>query len=498
MDDRNVFIYTELRRNPILDPALQQSSSGWLLGLAILCLVLVGALVFGARFLRRARRELIQSQQTIDHLEERLKQAQRMEAVGILAGSIVHNLNNLLAVILGHARIARRETPEDSGKREDITQIIKAGTVASEMVREISDFYRQADQARKPTDLVPIVRDTLKFLRDIVPPNIEIREDLDPKCGLVLATATGVQQVLMNLCSNSMQAMFRDQGLIEVTLHREEVVDPQRAIPRDLDPGTYIKLTVRDNGRGLSRKSLDRIFESYFSGNRKRGGMGIGLSTVARILKDHDGFSVPQGRVGHGASFDIYFPMIAWSIAAPATGPRPNLTVLDGSQDLPDPLEEVADVPVPAAAPADAAREVEIPSLGPAERIEDRGRVLLVDDEEMVLRVTAAGLKKLGFEVSAHTDVRLALADFLEAPDRFDVVVTDQIMPHMSGIRLTRKIHGLRPQTPVLLITGFRDSFNEQQAREAGVRDFILKPFSHRDLAQLLDRILLRRMEGSS
>lgn len=491
-----------------MDGFWQQPLAGWLAGMAGLSAVLALALAFGVRHHRRACRNLSRLRKGNSDLDTQLNQAQRMEAVGILAGGIVHNLNNLLAVILGHARMARRESPADSQQHEDMTQIIKAGTMASEMVQEISDFYRQADQARKPTDLVPLVHDTLRFLRDIVPQNIEIRENLDPKCGLVLATATGVQQVLMNLCSNSMQALFRDQGVIEVTLQRERVTEERRAFPHDLEPGSYVKLTVRDNGRGLSREAIGHILDSYFSKARWGSSVGIGLSTVARILEDHDGVSIPQGRVGHGASFDIYFPLIAWTVRSPGKAYKkaPRLRLLSGPGAGTRKSREEPDQRIPAAAGAPPEADPgggDLQTVPDTPRhvvghIENRGRVLLVDDEEMVLRVTAAGLTGLGFDVTAHTDVRRALADFLEDPDRFDVVVTDQIMPHMSGIRLTRKIHANRPQTPVLLISGFRDSFNERQAKEAGVRDFILKPFSHRDLAAVLDRTLLRRMEGSS
>ena len=475
-------IFSSVEGMPVLS-SVSSSISGPLTAVSILALVLLAALVLLVRHHRLACRDRLRKISLTQ--EHQLKQAQRMEAVGILAGSIVHNLNNLLAVILGHARMARRNLAPVTAGEGDLEQIIKAGTVASELVQEISDFYRQADRTRKPTDLVPVVRDTLKFLRDILPPSVEIREDLETDCGLVLATATGVQQVLMNLCNNSLQAMYRDHGSIEVTLRREKVTEWHRAIPSDLEPGTYVKLTVRDNGRGMSRESLNRIFDSYFSKSLGSGGMGIGLSTVYRILKDHEGVSIPQGRVGHGASFDIYFPLIAWSASADTLQAEAPLLF-----NLPKGMEHTG-----------SAEQEQEAALGPVLEVvsgqSQRGHVLLVDDEEMVSRVTSSGLTSLGFQVTVHTDARQALADFIEGPDVFDIVVTDQIMPHMSGVRLTKKIHGIRPHTPVILMTGFRDSFNELQAREAGIRDFILKPFSHRDLAKLLDRTLLRRMEGS-
>jgi len=166
------------------------------------------------RELRAAHRR---DTEKINQLTGLLNQARRMEAVGILAGSIVNNLNNLLAVILGHTRIAGNELPESSAAREELNRIAKAGHMASDLVREISDFYLQADQARKPTDLVPVVRDTLKLIRDILPSSIIIKSELNP-CHRVLASVTGIQQVLMNLCSNSMHAMYRNAGTLEIAM----------------------------------------------------------------------------------------------------------------------------------------------------------------------------------------------------------------------------------------------------------------------------------------
>ncbi|MBE0567165.1 MAG: hypothetical protein IH621_14490 [Krumholzibacteria bacterium] len=244
-------------------------------------------------------------------LEHHLTQARRMEAVGILAGSIVHNLNNMLAVILGHTRMAAHGLPAGAEAQEELAKVIKAGTMASELVTEISDFFRQADRARKPTDLGPLVGDTLKLLRDILPTTVEIRESLHP-CGPVLASPAGVQQVLMNLCSNSLQAMMAERGVIEVSLREERVTGWHRAVPADLGPGSYVKLTVRDDGRGMDAETIDRIFESYFSVAAGGSKLGIGLSTVCRILKEHEGTTIPHSRIGAGTSFDIFFPLIAW------------------------------------------------------------------------------------------------------------------------------------------------------------------------------------------
>jgi len=428
------------------------------------------------RELRAAHRR---DTEKINQLTGLLNQARRMEAVGILAGSIVNNLNNLLAVILGHTRIAGNELPESSAAREELNRIAKAGHMASDLVREISDFYLQADQARKPTDLVPVVRDTLKLIRDILPSSIIIKSELNP-CHRVLASVTGIQQVLMNLCSNSMHAMYRNAGTLEIVLAEEVIKEPRKALPHDLEPGKYARLTVNDDGRGMDKPTLDRIFDSYFTGADNGSKMGIGLSTVSRILEDNDGVTIVHSRVGEGTGFDLFFPLIAWEV----TG-DPELEA-----EVAENLAEVAGGSLIGETFPDPPAPVEIPSDEPA------ATVLLIDDEEMVAQVMTSGLQRQGFRVITHTDSRKALADFSQTPEIFDVVVTDQIMPHMSGVRLTRKIHEIRPDLPVILFTGFRDSFHEQQAREAGVVEFMLKPGSHRDLANLIRRMMRRKMAG--
>lgn len=465
-----------------MDPLAQSSAFPFLVGTALLALTFLGLWLFSLSRSRSNRTKVKHLAEELSQKENQLLQARRMEAVGILAGSIVHNLNNLLAVILGHSRIALNEIPEDSPVREEIERISKAGHVASDLVQEINDFYRQADQAHKPTDLAPVVRDTLKLLKDILPPTVEIREDLVAKCGPVMASSTGVQQILMNLFSNSVHAIHRRQGIIEVILKEERIEEWHRGIPQDLGPGHYVKLTVTDNGRGMDSATLDQVFKSYFSASPEGRGMGIGLSTVHRILSDHDGVTIPHSTPGRGTSFDLYFPLIAWKVEQPAREKRPSIET--------DPVLRPVETNISIA--AKAPREAEASNQG------SEGTVLLVDDQEMVAQVTARGLQRQGFRVITHTDGRRALDDFLQTPEIFHVVITDQIMPHISGVRLTRKIRDIRPDIPVILITGFRDSFNEQQAKEAGVTDFVLKPTSHRDLADLIRRVIQRTQEGQA
>ena len=446
-----------------------------------LATVLLGAaLLVGWYAESRSRRRLDHKHQELEKkifsLENQLNQGRRMEAVGLLAGSIIHNLNNLMAVILGHTRLALQELPEEGELREEIERVAKAGVMASDLIKEINDFYRQADQALKPTDLCAVIQDTLKMLQDILPPTVTIREEIFPNCGPVMASPTGVQQVLMNLCSNSLQSMHNSQGTIDISLKEEKIDKWHRAIPQDLGPGSYLKLTFRDNGKGMDQSTLDRMFESYFSGAQNGSKMGIGLNTVYRILQQHDGVTIPQSAIGQGTRFDIYFPLIAWQVPT-----------IDRKESADDSVsdQKIAQDPLFAEAASQWSTENQ-----------PRATILLVDDEEMVAHVLGLGLKRLGFRVVTHLDSRQALADFAQTPEIFDIVITDQIMPHMSGVLLTKRIHAVRSDIPVILTTGFRDSFNEQQAREAGVQEFVLKPTSHRDLADLIDRVMVRQASG--
>ena len=436
------------------------------------------------------RRNMLKKLQELDDRSERhtvqLTQAQRFEAVGIMASSIVHNLNNLMSVILGHTRMALHDLPSNSSAQNELDQVVKAGHLAADLLSEISDFSRKAELAHKPTDLASTVRDTLKFMRDIFPSTIQIIEDIPDRSEPVMASATGVQQVLMNLVSNSVQAIGKSPGLVEVTLKSCVIEHWHKASPQDLGPGSYLKLTVRDDGCGIDTDTLERIIGAYFETPPDTSSLGLGLNTVFRILGEHDGVTIPSSQSGKGTSFDIYFPKIAWRVVDGATQKAAEIT------------QEAIE---PESSPLHLAKSAENQPIIPFNELavgEEKATILLVDDEEMVARVTTIGLQRLGYRVIKHLDSRTALADFVQTPEVFDVVITDQIMPHMSGVRLARKIHGVRPNIPVILMTGFRDSFNEQKALEAGISQIVLKPTSHRDLSEMVEKVRLLKNEGMS
>jgi two-component system, cell cycle sensor histidine kinase and response regulator CckA len=439
-------------------------------------LLVAGGMVAGAGlawlvFERRQRRRAAAAETEAETLRDQLQRAQAMEALGILAGSIVHNLNNLLTAILGHARLAMDDLDVKHPIQRNLEQILRAGEAAGALTREILDFELRAEQERQPLRLQGIVRETVKLLRDILPETVEISTRLDPSCGPVLASPPQVQQLLLSLCSNAYHAMPRYRGTISILLEVAEITQLREAVPRPLEPGAYVRLSVLDDGRGMNTQTLTRIFEPYFSGREPRRGAGLGLTTVKRILEAHEGAAIPHSQPGQGTRIDIFFPVIAREVRPAATdrpaaaigSPRPSAAAPRGGE----PDEQIAGRATGQAA-----------------------RVLLVDDEELVANMLRVGLERLGYTVTTRAGGPQGLAAFVEAPESYDVVVSDQIMRGLTGVRLAREIHALRPLVPVILVTGFRDSVETDRATLAGVVEVLEKPLSHRDLAAAIERAL--------
>lgn len=445
---------------PGLSSQWQMALTG-LLGLG--CGVAVALLVLEKRRARHGALRVRRRNAEIERLRLQLLDARRLEAVGILAGGIVNNLNNLLSAVLGSARLAGQEAGIPSPARQELDRLVKAGHQAADLVRELADFYRDADQARRPQDLVPIVRDTVKLLQDIVPSTVDVRADLRV-CGPVLATRAGVQQVIMSVGSGAVRGLGAAGGRLTIHLSERRLERAQAARPVDVAAGVYaclsVEITPAEQHAAMSAES-----PPLSDGE---------LAALCGLLGDQGGLTYSTAHNGRRQTCEIWFPLIAWRVATDqdtAITAVPRIPVVPS---VPEPFE--AETPAASGPP--------------------RATILLVDDEEMVAQVLARGLRRLGYRVVIHLDSRTALADFTQTPELFDIVITDQIMPQMSGVRLAQRIHEVRPDIPVALCTGFRDSYNEQQAREAGVADFILKPTSHRALAAVVDRHVLKRMEG--
>ncbi|MBM3324145.1 MAG: PAS domain S-box protein, partial [Calditrichaeota bacterium] len=250
-------------------------------------------------------------------LEAQLRQAQKMEAIGTLAGGIAHDFNNILMAMLGYAEMAKIDSAEGSSARSDMEEVLKAGRRAKDLVRQILAFSRQIEQERKPITLHPAIKEALRLLRASLPSTIEIRQDIDPNCGVVLADATQIHQVLMNLCSNAYHAMRDKGGVLGVELDKVEVdADSARTVP-NLREGGYVRLTVSDTGKGMDRATMERIFEPFFTTKGVGEGTGMGLATVHGIVTSHGGAITVYSEPGKGSTFRIYLPRL--EAAAPET-----------------------------------------------------------------------------------------------------------------------------------------------------------------------------------
>jgi len=389
-----------------------------------------------------AQRELEKSK-----LEEQLRQSQKMEAIGTLAGGIAHDFNNILGVILGFSELSLLEMPEGSSLHSNLTEILKASNRAAELVRQILTFSRQSEQKRKPIQAGIIIKELLKLLRSSMPASIEIRQNIDPDCGLLLSDAVAIHQIVMNLCTNAAYAMRDGNGILEVSLRDVDIdgnIAPQM-IGNSLS--RCQKLTVKDSGHGMNAAILKRIFDPFFTTKGPGEGTGMGLSIIHGIVKSHGGFISVDSTPGKGTTFDIYLPLID--------------------------LNEIAE---------EAKIEMEIPFGNES--------ILFVDDEKALVDSTTDMLESLGYTVSGKRDSLDALALFRKQPNQFDLVITDMAMPSMTGFELSKEIMKIRPEIPIVLCTGFSERINEKNAKAAGIKEFVMKPIARQDLAVIVRKAL--------
>ncbi|MDD4392487.1 MAG: PAS domain S-box protein [Desulfobacterales bacterium] len=383
-----------------------------------------------------------------ERLERQLRQAQKMEAIGTLAGGIAHDFNNILMAIFGYADMAMMELPADSEAAAQIAEVLRAANRARDLVKQILSFSRQTDHERNPVQVHLIVKEALKLLRASIPTTIEIRRNIDPACGYVLADPTQIHQVIMNLCTNAYQAMRTGAGVMAVSLTMVDIGrDDHKAADMDLVPGPYLKLEISDSGHGMDRATLERIFEPYFTTKRKLGGTGLGLSVVHGIVKSHGGHITVYSEPGKGATFLVYLPMIASAAESPRS-------------------EDVKAVP------------------------KGNERILLLDDDASIVKLEQSMLESLGYEVTAEMSSEKALQIFRAAPEKFDLAITDMTMPHMTGTKLAQQLLAIRPDIPIILCTGFSELINEETARAMGIREYIMKPVVRKQMAEIVRKVL--------
>jgi len=383
-------------------------------------------------------------------LERQLLQAQKLESLGVLAGGIAHDFNNILGIISGYTEMAELDVMTDPpSATESLHQVGKASERAKSLIEQILAFSRRSEQERRPLKLSLVVKEALKMLRASIPTTVEIHQEIDDDSGSVMADSTQMHQVIMNLATNAAYALRERGGRLTVEL-RDTELGRAAAAALQLSEGQYIKLTVGDTGQGIAPEIRDRIFDPFFTTKPKGQGTGMGLAVVHGIVRGHGGAIEVESEPGKGSRFTVYLPRL--------------------DQDTEQEETEVSG---------------NIP----------RGKesILLVDDEEGLLTVGRMALNRLGYKVTSRRSGSEALATFQAGPEAYDMVITDQTMPGMTGLELALKMLSIRPELPVIICTGYSEQITPQVVSQYGIREMILKPYLWDKMARVIRRILDRQ-----
>ncbi len=380
-------------------------------------------------------------------MKTRFSQSQKMEAIGTLAGGVAHDFNNILGVVIGNAELALDMIENRQDPTEKIGQILTAGTRAGRLVNQILNFSRQTEQEMKPISLCHPIRETLKFIRSSLPATVEINHDLRNQEDIVMADATQLQQVLMNLCTNAAHAMRQSGGVLYVGLKTIEMGQDECFGYPNLKLGRYQRLTVTDTGHGMDQDIMTKIFDPFFTTKEIGEGTGLGLSVAHGIVSSHRGAITVYSEVGVGTTFHVYLPLSQHD--RQAQDPSPEQSLAQGSE-----------------------------------------HILFVDDEKALTDLGREMLTCQGYNVTGLTSSQEAIDLFRSQPGEYDLIITDHIMPHLTGLELARKLLDIRPDLPVILCSGFRDNKLTEEATGQGIKRVLTKPFRKAELLRAVREVL--------
>jgi len=383
-------------------------------------------------------------------LESRIRQTQKLESIGTLAGGIAHDFNNILSVIYGYTELLETETRSEPLRHRHVLEILNASTRARDLIRQILTFSRRQEMERRAVQISLVLNETLKLVRATLPTTISVSHSVRTR-SLVLTDPTELHQVFMNLLTNAYQAMRKRGGSLTVIADDIQISAGEMRGGFELEPGPYILITVSDTGEGIAAENLERIFEPYFTTKSADEGTGLGLSVVHGIVSAMGGSVIVESTVGVGTTFTLFLPIVT------------------------------------------SAQELAIQvSQTPDEELRGTEHILLVDDEEEISALASEALRRYGYEVTAFTNSVHALTAFIQAPRKYDIVVSDQTMPGLTGVELVQRIKQFRDDIPAVLCTGYSDVVDAEHAAMMGTDEFLLKPISAADLAFTVRKALKR------
>jgi PAS domain S-box-containing protein len=379
-------------------------------------------------------------------LEKQLIQAQKMHAIGTLAGGIAHDFNNILSAIMGYTEICMLQAPKDTQIPRRLGRVMHACQRARELVKQILTFSRQTTQEHNQVQIHLIIKEALKLLRASLPSTIEIHHEIRTDSSYVMADPTQIHQVLMNLCTNAAHAMRENGGKLCVKLDDVNIDNEGEKKFSGLNSGSYVRLTVCDTGHGMDPQTIQHIFDPFFTTKNFDEGTGMGLAVVQSIVVKHGGAVYVYSEPGKGSTFEVLFPK---TVIQPILKKKSSAHLPRGNE-----------------------------------------RILLVDDEEFIVDMAEEMLESLGYTITTTGSSPEALKWFDQSPHDFDLVITDQTMPSMTGTELADRIQHIRPDMSIILCTGYSEEIIPERTESQNIKAVIMKPFIIQEMALTVRKVL--------
>ncbi len=381
-----------------------------------------------------------------EEMASKLQQAQKMEAIGTLAGGIAHDFNNILSVILGYTEMAREDSESGSVIANNLNMVLDAGDRARNLVKQILAFSRQEQTQFVLFQPAHIVQETIKMLRPTLPSTININQDIEIFSSSIFAEPSQFNQILVNLCTNAFHAMEETGGELDICLKETYLEGGNSILEQNLNPGPYVQLSIHDSGHGIPQEIKAKIFDPYFTTKEPGKGTGMGLSIIHGIVKSFGGFISVVSEKDKGSIFHVFIPV----------SKKEQLSENDAADCV----------------------------------LTGKENILFVDDEQILAEMDKRMLERLGYNVTIKSSSLEALTTFHKHHDQFDLVITDQTMPGMTGADLARRMIQIRPDIPIILCTGFSSIISEEGAKSIGIKGFAHKPLTKEDLSKLIRKVL--------